>query len=144
MAKETRSQRLQVVIDLAEKAESEAARRFEAAKKMLAQEFSTLGEIEEYYSEYKNKFGNQRTGVRAADLMSSREFLGRLSQARDGQRLQVDIAEKNLEAAREAWRQAHLKHKGLCNLVEQYRHEEWKLLEKIEQKNLDEWVSLQR
>jgi len=117
MAKETRSQRLQVVIDLAEKAESEAARRFEAAKKMLAQEFSTLGEIEEYYSEYKNKFG---------------------------QRLQVDIAEKNLEAAREAWRQAHLKHKGLCNLVEQYRHEEWKLLEKIEQKNLDEWVSLQR
>lgn len=141
---EQRSKRLKVVVELAQRAEDEAANRFEAARKALDHEVEVLTEIENYYADYEIKFGAATQGLRAAQLMQSRDFLNRLSEARSGQKHQVQRAEKTLELVRQEWHKVHLKHKALKDLVAQYKVQEYLVLEKIEQKHLDEWVTQQR
>ncbi|MBX2857491.1 MAG: flagellar export protein FliJ [Cellvibrionaceae bacterium] len=144
MPEEKRSQRLQVVVDIAEQTENEAAAFFDAAKSALHRELSALESIDNYYADYHRQFSGEKKGVRAADLMKSREFLTRLAQMRDAQRLKVDLAERDLQAAQEQWHKSHLKHKGLNDLIGRYRSEECRQLDIAEQKHLDEWITFQR
>lgn len=144
MPPEKRSQRLQIVVDIAEQEENDAAAIFEAAKSALQKELSALASIDDYYADYHKQFSQQNRGVRAADLMKSRAFLTQLAEMRDAQRLKVDLAQRDMQTAQETWHKSHLKHKGLIGLIDQYRTEEYRHLDILEQKHLDEWITFRR
>ena len=80
-----RSKRLQIVVDLALAAESQAARNLSVAQDELIAEQQRLSDIQNYYDGYEQQFQQRATGIRASDLSSARSFLSHLDQARQAQ-----------------------------------------------------------
>ena len=139
-----RSTRLAVVLDLAKRAEKEAARVFTDSKNRLQHEQDKLGELEQYYNDYIGMYGAQTSGVWAIEISRSRQFLQQLSDVKKEQASHISKAEGIKDAAKQVWQKAHLKYENMDALVRRYKIEENKIADKTEQKMIDEWVSQRR
>lgn len=139
-----RSQRIAVVVDLAQRDEDKLADAFTQAKLAVQTAHAQLTDLNQYYQGYIDRFKQQTQGLRASDLINSRAFLQQLSVAIDSQRRQVDLLEKQLQHAQIQWHRSHLKTQSLMDLRTQYRKDEAEQADRHEQKALDEWVSQRR
>lgn len=137
----SRSKRMTVVLDLAQREQDLAAKSLEQHQQQLRQEQARLQELESYYQDYESKVGGVQTTLRASELANSRGFLGRLSEAQRQQRVQITQLEKHYDSAKQYWMECHLKQENLAKLIERYRQEEGIEQEKYEQKQIDELVS---
>ncbi|MBU2985844.1 flagellar export protein FliJ [Saccharophagus degradans] len=138
-----KSDRLQVVVDMARREEDAAAEKLATIQKQLNNEIARLRDLEEYYGQYEQSQQTLRTGVNAQDLAKIRNFLQQLAMAKQAQMLQIQRVEAVQRQAREAWQTCHLKHKLMKDMIVRYKTEEQAVLDKNEQKMLDEWFNSQ-
>ena len=114
----SRAARLAPVIDMAERAEREAAQVLGRCQHQLQQAKGKLGELERYRGDYQQQWINQgQQGVSGQWLMNYQRFLSQLETA-IGQQLQsTPCHRQNLPTARAAWPQRSARVEGLRKLV---------------------------
>ena len=136
-----RAARLAPVVEMAERAEREAARMLGRCQGQLTQAEMKLGELERYRADYQQQWIEEgRRGVSGQWLMNYQRFLSQLESA-IGQQLQsVKWHRDNLDKARAAWQQRYARLEGLRKLVQRYLDEARAADDKREQKLLDELV----
>lgn len=139
-----RSKRLQIVVDLAHAAESQAARNLSTAQNELAAEQQRLSDIQNYYNGYEQQFQQRAIQIRASDLSNARSFLSHLDQARQAQFAQIQHSEQKVNVARAQWRSSHLKSDALKSFQTKVAGDERLQEDKAEQKLIDEIVNQQR
>ncbi|MGK9064974.1 flagellar export protein FliJ [Stutzerimonas chloritidismutans] len=137
----SRAARLAPVIDMAERAERDAARLFGQGQTQVAQAEAKLGELRQYFTDYQQQWLNQGSqGVSGQWLMNYQRFLSQLESAIAQQQRSLDWHRNNLDKLREQWQQRRARLDGLRKLVERYLQEARTAADKREQKLLDEFA----
>jgi flagellar FliJ protein len=136
---QSRAARLMPVIDMAERAEREAARALGRNQLLLSQAEGKQSELERYRGDYQQQWLTQgKQGVSGQWLMGYQRFLSQLETAIGQQRQAVAWHQNNLNKARELWQQRYARLEGLRKLVQRYQLEARQAEDKREQKMLDE------
>lgn len=135
----SRAARLAPVVDMAERAEREAAVQLGRCQGLVSQAEVKLGELERYRSDYQQQWISEgQRGVSGQWLMNYQRFLSQLESAIGQQRQSVAWHRSNLDKVREAWQQRYARLEGLRKLVQRYQEEARMAEDKREQKLLDE------
>jgi flagellar FliJ protein len=135
----SRASRLAPVIDMAERAEREAARGLGRCQQLLTQAEVKLGELERYRGDYQQQWLTQgQQGVSGQWLMGYQRFLSQLETAIGQQRQALAWHLSSVNKARELWQQRYARLEALRKLVQRYQHEARLAEDKREQKMLDE------
>ena len=136
---DSRAVRLAPVIEMAERAEREAARQLAHCQGLLGKAEAQLGELERYRADYQQQWISEGSkGVSGQWLMNYQRFLAQLETAINQQNQAVAWNRANLDKAREAWQQRYARLEGLRKLVQRYIDEARVAADKREQKLLDE------
>lgn len=135
------SAQLKLVVDMAKNTLDQAAIELQKSIQLLAQQEQSQRQLDEYYREYDLKFNAFGGQVRASDFSAKRNFLAQLSGACKVQASRVEEAKISLARARENWQQCHLRHENLLSLVQRQQQEEINARERVEQKQMDDWVT---
>ncbi len=139
------SQRLQLIIELAERKARDAARALAVAQQKLAAEQQKLAQLEQYLQEYRTALLTQgRQGVSVQQLRLYHGFSANVEKAITQQSAQVANVGRQVEQVRRHWQTLDARHKGLEKLREARLQEERATADRLEQKALDEAVSLRR
>ena len=136
-----KSQRLKVVLDLAQRKEDDAAAACEKIKIKLHHEQERLTELREYYQEYQQQFDANMHQIRPSDLINRRNFLNQLSLAQDSQRQTILNIESAYTLQKRVWRECYMKRQAMKDLISRYQEEESVENDRREQKLMDDWVS---
>lgn len=135
----SRAARLAPVIEMAERAEREAALQLGHCQGLLRQAQVKLGELEQYRGDYQQQWISEgQRGVSGQWLMNYQRFLSQLETAIGQQRQSVAWHGNNLDKLRVVWQQRYARLEGLRKLVQRYREEARLSADKREQKLLDE------
>lgn len=136
---QSRAARLGPVVDMAERAEREAALQLGHAQGLLRQAEVQLGDLERYRGDYQQQWINEgQRGVSGQWLMNYQRFLTQLETAIGQQRNSVDWHRANMDKVRDVWQQRYARLEGLRKLVKRYQDEARMAEDKREQKLLDE------
>ncbi|MDF3196395.1 MAG: flagella biosynthesis chaperone FliJ [Gammaproteobacteria bacterium HGW-Gammaproteobacteria-13] len=136
---QSRAARLAPVVDMAERAEREAALQLGHCQGLLRQAEVQLGDLERYRGDYQQQWITEgQRGVSGQWLMNYQRFLTQLETAIGQQRNSVDWHRGNMEKVREVWQQRYARLEGLRKLVKRYQDEARLAEDKREQKLLDE------
>lgn len=134
-----RIQRLTPVVDLATRAERDAARALGQAQQKLLQSENQLRELQRYLSDYQQQWlTSGRQGVSGQWMVNYQRFLGQLDTAIEQQGRSVEWSRENLRKIRERWQQCHMRLEGLRKLVQRYQDEARRVADAREQKQFDE------
>ncbi|MCY1278377.1 Flagellar FliJ protein [compost metagenome] len=134
-----RAERLAPVVDMAVKAEREAARQLGQVQAQLLQAQRQLADLERYRLDYQQQWLERgRQGVSGQWLIDYQRFLGQLEGAVEQQGRSVDWHRGVVDKARNAWQEKYARVEGLRKLVERYREEARRAEDKREQRQLDE------
>jgi len=136
----SRSKRLKVVLEQAERNENEAARDYQDASAAYQGEVQKLDELRQYYRDYEATFNSQVSPQRPQEIIRQRAFLNQLSEAQISQQHVISQRQDILSKKRDTWHQTYLKKKSLTEFIESLKMDEQKELDKKEEKLLDEWV----
>ncbi|MCW8157320.1 flagella biosynthesis chaperone FliJ [Stutzerimonas stutzeri] len=137
----SRAARLAPVIEMAERAERDAARLLGQAQMQLTQAETKLAELEQYFGDYQQQWMQQGSqGVSGQWLMNYQRFLSQLESAIGQQQRSVNWYRDNLLKLRQQWHQKHARVEGLSKLIESYQREARIAADKREQKLLDEFA----
>ncbi len=142
MAKQ-RSERLKVVLMVAEREEQAAAIRLGEARQALEQEEAQLAQLQDYREQYLADYRKQRQGVDARALMSYSGFLQRLGEALGGQEQKLAQVRQQLDHHRLEWQEKYYRRQSLAEMIERMRNEELTVLEQRQQREQDD-LSAQR
>jgi flagellar FliJ protein len=135
----SRAARLAPVVDMAEKAEREAARQLGHCQELVSQAEAKLGELERFRGDYQQQWISEGSkGVSGQWLMNYQRFLSQLETAIGQQHQSLDWHRANLEKVRAVWQQRYARLEGLRKLVQRYIDEARLAEDKREQKLLDE------
>ncbi|SDH42745.1 flagellar FliJ protein [Pseudomonas flavescens] len=135
----SRAARLAPVVEMAEKAEREAALQLGRAQGLLGQAQGKLADLENYLQGYQQQWMNEgQRGVSGQWLMNYQRFLSQLDSAIAQQNQAVAWHRSNLDKMRDAWQQRYARLEGLRKLVQRYIDEARLAEDKREQKLLDE------
>jgi flagellar FliJ protein len=135
----SRASRLAPVIDMAERAEREAARNLGRCQQLLTQAEVKQGELERYRGDYQQQWLTQgQQGVSGQWLMGYQRFLSQLETAIEQQRQAVAWHLNSVNKSREVWQQRYARLEALRKLVLRYQQEARLAEDKREQKMLDE------
>lgn len=136
---QSRAARLAPVVDMAERAEREAALQLGHAQGLLRQAEVQLGDLERYRGDYQQQWISEgQRGVSGQWLMNYQRFLSQLETAIGQQRNSVDWHRANMHKVRDVWQQRYARLEGLRKLVKRYQDEARVAEDKREQKLLDE------
>ena len=136
---QSRAARLAPVVEMAEKAEREAAVQLGKAQSQLGLAQSKLTDLESYLQGYQQQWISEgRQGVSGQWLMNYQRFLSQLDTAIAQQRQTVAWYRNNLDKVRDVWQQRYARLEGLRKLVQRYIDEARQAEDKREQKLLDE------
>ena len=138
---EKRAARLAPVVDMASKAERDAATQLGRCQQQLLAAQQKLAELERYRNDYQQQWISQgQKGVSGQWLINYQRFLSQLEGAVEQQNRSVAFHENNVGKAREIWQEKYARLEGLRKLVERYREEARLAADKYEQKQLDEFA----
>ncbi len=135
---ERRSERLKVVLMVAERDEQAAAARLGEAKQALEREDAQLGQLQDYQAQYLADYRQQRRGVDARALMSYSGFLQRLGEALSGQEQKRALVLQQLEQCRQQWQEKYHRRQSLEEMIERMRRDESAALEHRQQREVDD------
>lgn len=135
----SRARKLAPVVEMAERAEREAALQLGHLQGLLSQAEAKLGELERFRADYQQQWITQgQNGVSGQWLINYQRFLSQLEVAVGQQRQSIQWHQHNLDKGRSAWQQRYARLEGLRKLVQRYLEEAQRLEDKREQKLLDE------
>lgn len=137
---QSRSQRMQVVLVLAERKEQQAGQQFSQYRAQVDAEKEQLRQLEDYAAQYLNTYSERKTGVRPHELIAYSSFIQRLAAARKDQETRIARMQLNLNRLQQLWQQAYQKRESLKDLIARLHQEESVALDKRLQKELDELV----
>lgn len=127
------------MVEMAERAEREAALQLGHLQGLLGQAEAKLGELERFRGDYQQQWIIQgQQGVSGQWLINYQRFLSQLEVAVGQQRQSIQWHQQNLEKGRSVWQQRYARLEGLRKLVQRYLEEARRLEDKREQKLLDE------
>lgn len=135
---EQRSERLKVVLMVAEREEQAAAARLGEARQQLEREEGQLAQLQEYQAQYLADYRERRRGVDARSLMSYSGFLQRLGEALGGQEQKLAQVRHHLDQCRRQWQEKYHRRRSLEDMIERMRREENGALEQRQQRELDD------
>ncbi len=134
-----RSERLDVVQQVAARTERERAERVAAAEQHLAEMQQKLVALEKYRGEYEASFAARAgAGFGAAGIRDFQTFLARLGEALTQQKELVAAARKALDAERDHWREAAQRAHVVETLAERWQGEETREANRRDQQLNDE------
>ncbi|MGX5220036.1 MULTISPECIES: flagellar export protein FliJ [Pseudomonas] len=134
-----RAQQLAPVVEMAERAEREAAVQLGRAQALQGQAEVKLGELERYRADYQQQWMTEgQRGVSGQWLINYQRFLSQLETAIAQQQQSLDWHRNNVDKVRQAWQQRYARLEGLRKLIQRYQDEARQLEDKREQKMLDE------
>lgn len=137
----SRAARLAPVIEMAERAEREAAQALGRCQQQLRLAQGKLGELERYRGDYQQQWISQgQQGVSGQWLMNYQRFLTQLETAIGQQRQAAAWQQDNVDKARAVWQQRYARLEGLRKLVQRYLQEAQQAQDRREQKMLDEFA----
>jgi flagellar FliJ protein len=135
----SRARKLAPVVEMAERAEREAALQLGKLQGLLNQAEAKLAELERFRADYQQQWISQgQSGVSGQWLINYQRFLSQLEVAVGQQRQSIQWHQNNLDKGRSAWQQCYTRLEGLRKLVQRYLEEAQRLEDKREQKLLDE------
>ncbi|MCO3751102.1 flagellar export protein FliJ [Pseudomonas aeruginosa] len=136
---EKRAARLAPVVDMASKAERDAATQLGRWQQQLLAAQQKLAELERYRNDYQQQWISQgQKGVSGQWLMNYQRFLSQLETAVAQQANSVTWHREAVDKARLNWQERYARLEGLRKLVERYLEEARQAEDKREQKQLDE------
>ncbi|ELI9043329.1 flagellar export protein FliJ [Pseudomonas aeruginosa] len=136
---EKRAARLAPVVDMASKAERDAATQLGRSQQQLLAAQQKLAELERYRNDYQQQWISQgQKGVSGQWLMNYQRFLSQLETAVAQQANSVTWHREAVDKARLNWQERYARLEGLRKLVERYLEEARQAEDKREQKQLDE------
>lgn len=134
-----RAQQLAPVVEMAERAEREAAVQLGRAQALQGQAEVKLGELERYRADYQQQWMTEgQRGVSGQWLINYQRFLSQLETAIAQQQQSLDWHRNNVDKVRQVWQQRYARLEGLRKLIQRYQDEARQLEDKREQKMLDE------
>jgi flagellar protein FliJ len=140
----TRSDRLDVVQQVAARNEREHAERVAAAQRHLKEMEDKHAALEKYRGEYEAGFAaRSRAGFDAVGVRDFQAFLARLGEALVAQAELVNQARAALDAVRVQWREAAQRAHVVDSLAERWQSEETRAADRREQ-NVSDELSSQR
>ncbi|WP_097460327.1 flagellar export protein FliJ [Mangrovitalea sediminis] len=134
-----RSERLDIVLQLAQRKEDEALERMSGAQRVWQAETLRLGELTQYHVDYQNQIRSASRGqVSASQLQSWQHFVSRLADAIAQQQQRVAVALDHFEQLRAVWRETYERRRGMERHIEACRQQEQYEEGRREQRQLDE------
>jgi flagellar FliJ protein len=137
----SRSKRLNLVLDLAERKERKAAEAFELARRLWLEDQEKMADLQRYYSDYELAFTQPAARMRAQDIAQQRGFLTQLADALRQQQQVVDRRRNIADSKQTDWQSTRLKRRALDDLIVRLKADEQRALTRKEEKMLDEWFT---
>ncbi|MES9825646.1 MAG: flagellar export protein FliJ [Candidatus Thiodiazotropha endolucinida] len=133
------SKRLKPVQRFAHSKEQKAARMMGQAKKSLQQEEAKLEQLKLYHQEYLERFKKMAgEGMNATQLQEYRAFLAKLDEAINQQQEVVAASVINHSSTKNFWKKKHSRTQALNKAVDNFRKQERKIADRLEQKENDD------
>ncbi len=133
-----RSQRLGVVLMLAERHEQEAADYLAKHQALVNEQRQKAEELVEYRSGYVVQYASSQGGMRPDDLLRYSQFIQQLGDAIKQQEQALAQLSEQLAKLRQHWHGQHLRRRAIEDLIVRLRKGEDQAAEKQLQKQLDE------
>ncbi|HEY7883744.1 MAG TPA: flagellar export protein FliJ [Cellvibrionaceae bacterium] len=139
-----RSQRLQVVLMLAERKEQEAARHLSEFQQLVDGEKQQLETLIVYKDQYIEQYTRQQNTMASAQMSRYSEFIQHLGGVVSNQRQKLEQLLVQLETVRQHWQTLRYKRRAIDDLVARLAREEDAEAERLLQKMLDDMTPRQR
>ena len=136
----SRSERLQPVVDQAQRRQKDALQRLAEQQQKLAHAEQQLAELKRYRADY----GVSGGGLTVSALLNRQQFVERVDQAIVQQARLIERLERQVQAARERWLQAHARENALGTVVDRLRNQEEQREQRLEQAEVDERMQYRR
>jgi flagellar protein FliJ len=137
----SRATKLQPAVDQARQRSEDALAKLAAQQQLLAKAEHQLGELRRYRQEYAT------TGVSALSvtaLLNRQSFIERIDQAIAQQTVEIARQNRQLEHARDHWKQTHARESALDSVVATHREQERRAEDRQEQAEVDERMQSRR
>ncbi|MDO9316641.1 MAG: flagellar export protein FliJ [Gammaproteobacteria bacterium] len=136
-----RSQRLAVVVTLAQRKAEESARALAYIQQRQHADQKQLEQLEEYLVEYRTSLQTQgQQGVSAQQFRVFVSFSQNVERAIEQQKQQVATVIRQVDQVRRHWQRLDARHKGLEKLHARLLTEESAAQERLAQKEQDEFA----
>lgn len=142
MRRHPRARRLQILLDMAEKAEQQALQEWGTLQQKLHQEESQREQLKSYANEYQQQLsvpGGQ--SLSSGFVHNTLGFIGQIEAALKTQNEQIKLLQERVAVARNQYLEQHGKVKALSGLMDRLDHEHDQLADKEQQKQSDEWAN---
>lgn len=137
----SRASRLQPAVDQAKQRSEAALGRFAAQQQLLTKAEHQLAELHRYREEY----ASASDALMSVNTMLNRQgFIHRIDQAITQQVVEVTRQQRQLEQARDQWKQHHARESALDSVVAQHLESERRADERLEQAEMDERFQVRR
>ena len=141
----SKSQRLAVVLTLAERKEDSAMDALRQARRYLDDQERQLSGLESYHQQYiQNYRESMASRVTIHQLQSYQGFIEQLDKAISHQQAVVETARQQFERERQQWIECREKRKGLADLIERYRQQEQLASDKRDAKRIEDDLNSRR
>lgn len=119
-----KSQRMNSVVQLADKAERQQAERFSKSQQYCDNQRRKLEELQQYYQEYNASAAAPGSGMDLQRLQETRHFMSKLAHAISLQKDQLRQAESNMSKERGQWLSSRQRSMSMEKLKERYQDDE--------------------
>ncbi|GLQ47381.1 hypothetical protein GCM10007862_24320 [Dyella lipolytica] len=136
----SRSDRLQPAVDQAQRRQKDALQRMAEHQQKLANAEQQWEELKRYRQDYSLGDG----GLTVSALLNRQQFVERIDQAILQQGRLIERLQRQVDAARERWLQAHARENALDTVVERFRKQEQQHEQRLEQADVDERMQYRR
>lgn len=140
----TRAERLDPVVQHADKKEQEALKTVALSQSQVEAEKVKLHQLESYRSEYLNKQSSTDICCSVVEIQEFNRFLAQLEDTIEKQIDVIRIRENELERKRKSWLESRVKSNVMHKVVENLQAEEEKQINRNEQKSMDEFSQRKR
>jgi flagellar FliJ protein len=142
MRKHPRARRLQVLLDMAEKAEQQALQEWGKLQQKLQQEEQQRAQLTGYANEYQQQLSSPTDkALSSGFLHNTLGFIGQIETALQTQNEQIKLLQERVATARSHYLEHHGKVKALSGLMDRLDHEHDQQADKELQKQSDEWAN---
>lgn len=141
---ETRSKRMVVVLQLADRAEEGAAKILQQSRLLLQQAEEQLLQVREYQGEYIADLNAKTEKLSAQSMINDRMFLQRLGDVLAAQQQKIEQLKQSEANSLNNWKICYQRRRSIQSLIERLKVEENALTEKLLQKEMDELSSMMK
>ena len=140
MRRHPRAQRLQVILDLAEREEEKRLTVWGDLQKKLQSEEEQRDQLQAYNHEYQQKISTPSTqAIKAGDIHATLGFMQQIKGVLQGQQEKIVLLQSQAEVAKQAYLEQRGKAQALHKLMDKLDKEFDAEQEKEQQKQADEW-----